>query len=115
MRQSRFLHGGLLFVLAASAGLAGCTHNYYYGGVPQCAPGTPGAVQYGSSCEVPAASGGAALVQNGTRSSAVGPTPRVVVSEPSGPRLSWRRSDPEAGVATTRVTGGITDDSTTTR
>lgn len=105
MRQARFLHGGMLLLLA------GCTHNYYYGTVPSCAPGT---VQYGSVCDVPASSGGAAVAQNGTRSSAVGSTPSVVVSEPSGPRLSWRRADPEASIATTRVEGAI-DDSTSTR
>lgn len=111
MRQARYFHGGILLLLACSLGAAGCTHNYYYGAVPNCAPGT---VQYGSVCDVPATNGGATVAQNGTRSSAVGSTPRVVMSEPAGPRLSWRRSDPETGVATTRVEGAI-DDTTTTR
>lgn len=115
MRQARFFHGGVLLLLAGSVGSAGCTHNYYYGAAPPCAPGAPGAVAYGSVCDVPAASGGSAVAQNGTRSSAVASTPpRTVVSEPSGPRLSWRRSDPEASIATTRVEGAI-DDPTTTR
>jgi hypothetical protein len=120
MRLARFVHGGLLSALAAFAGSAGCTHNYYYGGVPPCAPGVAGTVQYGSVCEVPGPAGGAAVAQEGagtgtgTRSSAVGTTPRVVVSEPKGPRLSWRRSDPETSVATTRVEGAI-DDGTKTR
>ena len=115
MRQARFMHGCLLCILTASLAAAGCTHNYYYGAVPQCAPGLPGTVQYGSVCDVPAASGGTAVAKEGTRPSVVGSAPRVVVSEPSGPRLSWRRSDPDAGVPTTRVSGAMEDDSTKTR
>lgn len=113
MRQARFLHGGLLFLLAFSFGSAGCTHNYYYGAVPACPPGTPGAVTYGSVCEVPPSSGGTVVAQGsaGARPSVVGTAPRVVVSEPSGSRFPWRRSDPE-GIATTRVEGAL-DESTT--
>ena len=42
--------------------------------------------------------------------------PRVVVSEPSeGPRFRrWQRSDPDSGLATTRVEGAY-DDATTNR
>lgn len=116
MRQPRFLHGGLFLFLVAWAGSAGCHQHYYYGAVPQCVPGAPGPVQYGSVCDVPPAGGGTTVVQNGSRSSAVGTgtPPRVVVSQPTSPRLSWRRSDPEASVATTRVEGAI-DSSTTTK
>ena len=58
MRRARFVRGTLGALLAGLVGLSGCTHNYYYGALPACPPGTtavvPGsAVQYGSVCEVP--------------------------------------------------------------
>lgn len=123
MRRARFMRGTLGVLLAGWVGSAGCTHNYYYGGVPvACAPGTstllPGTVQYGSVCEVPAqVVGGGTVVASspGIRSSVVGTAPpsRVVVSEPlDRPRLSWRRSDPESNQVTTRVEGALDDDTT---
>lgn len=114
--------GAILTTLFASPG---CTHNYYYTGANPCAPGTtavlPGAVQYGSMCEVPSkVEGGVAVVDPNAGSSIVttpllggARPPRVVVSEPgAGPRLSsnWRRSDPDSSsLMSTRVEGGTSD------
>jgi hypothetical protein len=123
MRQARFVRGTLGVLLAGWVGSAGCTHNYYYGSVPTaCAPGTtivPGTVQYGSVCEVPArVVGGGSIVASspGVRSSVVTAAPpgsRVVVSEPTNRSgLTWRRSDPESSLATTRVEGALEDDTT---
>jgi hypothetical protein len=40
--------------------------------------------------------------------------PRIVLSEPNGgSRFSWRRSDPEGSLATTRVEGAVQDPSLT--
>jgi hypothetical protein len=112
MRPARFVYGGPLLLLAAFGGSAGCTHNYYYGAAPPCAPGIAGAVPYGAVCDVPPAAGGAAVAQNAPRSSTVAPAPRVVVSEPSGGGLPWRRTDPDSSnVITTRSEGAIDDPS----
>jgi hypothetical protein len=125
MRRAHYVRGALGVILTGLVGSTGCTHNYYYGGVPTaCAPGTttivPGSIQYGSVCEVPSRLfGGGTVVASspGVRSSVVGTAPsgsRVVVSEPangSGP--SWRRSDPESNLAArTRVEGALEDDTT---
>ncbi len=123
MRRARIVRATLGVVLTGWIGSAGCTHNYYYGGVPvACAPGTttivPGSsVQYGSVCEVPAqVVGGGTVValSPGVRSSAAGaPSSRVVVSEPANrPKLSWRRSDPDSSMATTRVEGALDEETT---
>ena len=124
MRRVRFERWTLGVLLAGWAGSAGCTHNYYYGtAATACAPGTttivPGAISYGSVCDVPARifGGGTVVAASpGVRSSVVGtvPTsPRVVVSEPANRSgLSWRRSDPESDLATTRVEGALEDDTT---
>jgi hypothetical protein len=110
--------------VAGWVGSAGCTHNYYYGTVPTaCAPGTtttivPGTVQYGSVCDLPGRlfGGGGTVVaaSPGVRSSVVASAPpnsRVVVSEPANRSgLTWRRSDPENGLATTRVEGALDDE-----
>jgi hypothetical protein len=120
-----FLSGpALLFAVAGAVSSVGCTHNYYYGPPQACVPATPGStgtVQYGAVCDVPTQVVGGSTVVAGVpvpQSSAVlsGPRPpRVVLSEPDkGPRLSWRRADPEGGLATTRVEGATTD-STLTR
>jgi hypothetical protein len=121
MRQARFKRGTLGVLLAGWVGSAGCTHNYYYGTAPTaCLPGTtivPGTVQYGSVCEVPpkVVGGGTVVASSpGVRSSVVTTAPagsRVVVSEPTNRSgLSWRRSDPESNLATTRVEGSLDDE-----
>jgi hypothetical protein len=119
---------GLALLLAAAGSVtsAGCTHNYYYGTPQACIPTAPGtvtassAVPYGSVCDVPTqVVGGSTVVAGtpapGTTTVLSGPKPpRVVLSEPNhGPRLSWRRADPETSMATTRVEGGVTDSSLT--
>jgi hypothetical protein len=122
MRRARNLWWGpaLLFAVAAgSVSSPGCTHNYYYGTPTACiptAPGTPSTVQYGAVCDLPTQVVGGASVVAGTPAPAgsgvlTGPKPpRVVVSEPDkGPRLSWRRADPEASLATTRIEGAAVD------
>src|SRR4051795_10718178 len=98
MRRALIVRGTVGSLLVGMLGSTGCTHNYYYGTVPTaCAPGTttviPGAVQYGSVCDLPSrlfGGGGATVVASspGVRSSVVGGTPsssgsRVVVSEPA--------------------------------
>lgn len=124
MRRARFVRGTLGILLAGWVGSAGCTHNYYYGTVPvACAPGTttvvPGTVSYGSVCEVPAqVVGGGTVVASspGVKSSVTTtapPSSQVVVSEPTDrPRLSWRRSDPDNSLATTRVEGALDEETT---
>jgi hypothetical protein len=124
MRRARFVRGTLGVLVAGWVGSAGCTHNYYYGGVPTaCAPGTttvvPGTVQYGSVCDLPSRlfGGGTVVAASpGVRSSVVTSAPpgsRVVVSEPANRSgLTWRRADPESGLATTRVEGTIEDETT---
>ena len=123
MRLTRFARGGSIALLGGVIGSVGCTHNYYYGNVPVCPPSTtvaPGAVQYGASCDVPTqVVGGSSATQGPSRSSVLTGAlpPRVVVSEPivGPPRFpSWRRTDPDSGLATTRVDGAL-DDPTITR
>jgi hypothetical protein len=71
-------------------------------------------------CDVPARIiGGGTIVASspGIRSSVTTTAPpsssQVVVSEPANrPHLSWRRSDPESGIAATRVEGALDSDST---
>jgi hypothetical protein len=114
---------GFLLAVAGSIASSGCTHNYYYGAAPVCAPTTvtPGAgvVTYGEVCEVPTqVVGGGTLVSSTpivTTPILGGPRPpRVVVSEPNGRSGGWRRPDPESSLATTRVEGAL-DDPTLTR
>ena len=136
MKLAPNLRGTLWIVLAGWVGSSGCTHNYYYGGVPACAPsGLPVSSQVGQICEVPSGqvvvsgtpysdpgSGSGVVVQSPAQnSSTVGNTqPRVVISQPAyrpsiGQTvngLRWRRPDPES-VATTRVEGAL--DGSTTR
>jgi len=113
-------------LLAGCVSLSGCTHNHYYGAsVPACGPTVVGSIggadapEYGAVCEVPnqVVSGGSVVAQRqpGVTVVPAPKAPRVVVSEPSGgSRLAWRRSDPEDGLATTRVEGAL-DDPTVTR
>ena len=107
MRRPPMHRAGALILMAAGAtAISGCIHNHYYGTVPPaCSTTELGPVSIGSVCEVPPRVGGGTVVSQAP----AGPNaPRVVVSEPArGPRLSWRRSDPEAGLATTRVEGGL--------
>ena len=93
----------------------GCHQHYHYYTNPACPPGTtaPATVQYGSMCDVPTqvVDAGSTLGEPSSRSTTVSgakSSSRVVVSEPkdSSP-YSWRRSDPEASLATTTVEGGI--------
>ena len=115
----RRLLGVILAGELACTGL-GCHQYYYYYGDP-CAPGTPvpSTVRSGSVCDVStqAVEGGTKLADGSSRSTVVsGASPtnssRVVVSEPSSPsRLSWRRADPDGGLATTSVQGAINDPS----
>ncbi len=110
MRRARYLRGGLAALAIGWGGSTGCIQNYYP--VPVC---EPGAVQYGATCDVPAA-GGSSVAQGSTRTTVVGTRPpSVVVSQPSaGSRFSWRRSDPEHSIVTTKAEGAI-DDATTIR
>jgi hypothetical protein len=106
-------------------GLSGCTHNYYYGTSPTmqgCPPvvGQTVTTQVGSVCDVPS---GNVMVSGGSSSRAMnsnveprpassagslamGPSDRVVISQPAyGPpsvgqvsnrmRSPWKRPDPE--------------------
>ena len=126
MRHDRTVRVGLTVLLGGAfwATSAGCTHNYYYGSVPGgCPPsagGSPSVVQYGSVCEVPSqvVDGGTVIATNppGTLPALGGPRPpRIVLSDsPNSSRLAWRRSDPDGGLATTRVEGAR-DDSTVTK
>jgi hypothetical protein len=125
MRHARRWRAGLGVLLAGYVSLSsGCTHNHYYGAsVPVCGPtvvGSTGEVgsEYGAVCEVPnqVVSGGSVVAQRQPGVTVVpGPkAPRVVVSEPRGnSRLAWRRSDPEDGLATTRVEGALNDPTVT--
>ena len=125
MRHARRWRAGLGVSLAGYVvSLSGCTHNHYYGAsVPVCGPTVVGSTadgaEYGAVCEVPnqVVSGGSVVArpQVGTTIVPAPKAPRVVVSEPRGnSRLAWRRSDPEEGLATTRVEGAL-DDPTVTR
>ncbi len=124
MRQARVRFWGprRLLVAAAAAALAtagpSCQPCYYYCD-PGCTPGTavPSTVRTGSICDVPpeAPSARTSLAEGSTRTTTVSgatpsSTPRVVVSQPSTPsRFSWRRTDPDGSLATTRVQGAIND------
>ena len=126
MRHARTQRVGLTLVLGAALWTtsAGCTHNYYYGAVPSaCAPATvaPSSASYGSVCEIPThVVGGATTVVSSpyvlSTPILTGPRPpRIVLSEPNvNTRPSWRRGDPDSGLATTRVEGAL-DDSTITK
>ena len=102
----------------------GCTHNHYYSNNP-CGPTAPlavmpGSIQNGTICDVPTeVYGGSAGSTVSTPSAVSTPMaararpPRVVISEPNGnSRFTWRRSDPESGLATTRVEGAIEEPTT---
>ena len=106
---------GVLLAVTGAAGSSGCTHNYYYGGVPACGP--TGVVQNGAVCEVPTqVVGGSNVVAVLTDPAPVltGPRPpRIVLSQPRGnSRLGWRTADPESGLATTSVEGSLSDPTT---
>jgi hypothetical protein len=132
MRRARFLCWSTAVLLAGWVGSAGCTHNYYYGTVPvACAPDPtacpPATVTAGSSIgdlpsqlfgrsrsTIVAASPG---IQTNVTSTAPpsSSSSEVVVSEPANrPRLSWRRSDPESGVAQLRVEGALNNEEDST-
>lgn len=123
MRQARFLCAGFGALLAGWVSSAGCTHNYYYGypsTVNGCPPTVvPGAISYGSVCDVPTqvVGGGSIVAQSPSRETVVNGTakpPQVVVSEPGGgSRTRWRRSDPDSSLATTRVEGALEDPTVT--
>jgi hypothetical protein len=128
MRTTRLRRGtlGLLAGLGAVLPVA-CTHNHYYGSaVPVCPPTTAATTTVlpdGAICDVgtPVVVGSGSTTTTSPVSSSVAAgggtaqTPRVVVSQPStGSRLSWRRSDPDSTVATTRVEGAL-DDTTISR
>lgn len=111
-----------LALLALSNGVAGCTHNYYYGAAPDpCATGgvgvvTTGVAPYGSVCRTPTrVIGGSTVVagQSLPESPATGSArpPRVVLSEgPTGSRGStWRGVEADDGLPTTTVQGAIDD------
>jgi len=111
-----------LTLLALVNGLAGCTHNYYYGaGANPCATGGVGVVAtgvapFGAVCRAPTqVIGGSTVVagQSLPESPASGGArpPRVVLSEnPSGSRgSSWRGVDADGGLPTTTVQGAVDD------
>jgi hypothetical protein len=122
LRRRRFL--GILSAGALAVAGWGCQQPpcYYYYGCPPCTPAVPAtsAAQYGAVSEVPTqvVEGGTPLDDDSGRLSTAGGSqaePRVVVSEPvNRPRRSWRRPDPESGIATTSVEGAI-DDTTINR
>ena len=112
--------GALALLLAACAPAStGCIHNHYYtpGGVPAYTTTDIGPVTIGSVCEVPPSRvvGGTVVTQGppaaaspDATATATAPAPRVLLSQPAtGPRLSWRRPDPEGSLATTRVDGAM--------
>jgi hypothetical protein len=119
MRQARFLPlrwRGLLGILPACALVIagwGCQqppcYVYYGYGVPPCAPAVPApsTASSGVVCDVPSPN-----VDGGPSTTVVASPapPRIVVSEPvERPRLSWRRTDPDASLATTSVEGAVSD------
>jgi hypothetical protein len=112
MRQAGYVRGAIAALAIGWFGSTGCIQNYYP--APVC--GEPGGmVQYGSTCDVPAASGTTVAQGSNRTTTTNAKPPSVVVSQPStGSRLSWRRSDPEHSIATTTVEGAI-DDTTVTR
>jgi hypothetical protein len=132
MRRALFLprqERRLLQVTSAWAlALAGCGCQqppcfYYYGyGNPPCAPCAPAAAapvstQSSAVSDVPTQviEGGTSAADGSARATTVQGSqkyPRVVVSEPAEPsRMSWRRADKDASLATTTVEGGLGDSS----
>lgn len=116
MRRSRTLRAGALALLVAASAATGCiSHNHYYtaSGVPTYTTTDIGPVQIGTVCETapPQLVGGTVIAQAAPAAAApVTAAPRVVVSQPgTGSRLSWRRADPEGGLATTHVDGAVED------
>jgi len=120
MRRAHYVRGALGVILTGLVGSTGCTHNYYYGGVPTaCAPGTttivPGSIQYGSVCRsYRRGSSAAGPSWRRARSPILGrrhrPVGSRVVVQRAGQwvRPSWRRSDPESNLAArTRVEGAL--------
>ena len=115
--------GALLTCLGLACLLCGtaCTHNHYYYGYNPCAPGstvvTPGTVQGGTVCDVPA---GSSAVAGATPDTPLivskAKPPKVVVSEPGNSSSSrfWKPADTEGSQASTKVEGAI-DSSTVTR
>lgn len=106
------LAGGMAF-----AGMGCHQHYYYYGDA--CPPGTavPSTVRAGTVCDVPTevVEGGTKVADRSSRSTVVSgavsdKSSRVVVSEPSEPsKVAWKRSDPDASLATTSVQGTVND------
>ncbi|MGP0066828.1 MAG: hypothetical protein ACLQGP_24965 [Isosphaeraceae bacterium] len=124
MRQARCLpptrHRSWKVIPACLLGFVGwgCAQPptcFYYGyGAPPCAQVMP--APGGTPCDPPAPTLGPTTTSDaGTSSSAVANTrntPRVVVSEPdNGMRLPWKRSNPDAALATTSVEGAVSDSS----
>ncbi len=121
MRQAWFpplVHRRLLQLVLGGGAIFtswGCHQHYHYYTSSACPPGTtaPSTVQYGSICDVPTqvVDGGATLSDSPSRSTTVSGTKsssRVVVSQPKDTSpFSWKRSDPEASLATTTVEGGL--------
>jgi hypothetical protein len=124
MRSVRFLaicpRRLLGVILAGQLSLVGmgCHQHYYYYG-DACAPGTPvpSTVRAGTVCDVPTqvVEGGTKVAAGSSRSTVVSGgvssnSSRVVVSEPSEPaKVAWKRSDPDASLATTSVQGTVND------
>lgn len=97
----------------------GCHQHYYYYGDACPPPATvPSTVRTGTVCDVPTevVEGGTKVASSSSRSTVVSGavtnnSKRVVVSEPSEPaKIAWKRSDPDAPVATT-VQGSLNDSS----
>ena len=125
MRRARILRAGAATILALlAANSTGCIHNHYYGtaaGMPVCTTGPSGpaevaVVPYGAICEVPSSrvEGGTVVAQAPAQSPAPAavaqaPRSRVLVSQPRLASRPWRRTDPEGGLATTKVEGGLDD------
>ena len=116
MGRARIKRVSLAVLMAGWVGSAGCTANYYYGAAPAyCGPSPsilPGAVRFGSGsvCEVPPTQvSGGTLVADGPTTNMNRRPPRVVESDPINSRLPWRRSNPDTGVASTKVEGSIDD------
>jgi hypothetical protein len=104
--------GPLLLVLSFAVVQSGCCQ-------PCCPPSgaatvtaQPGAIRYGSVCDVPGSSSAVASQPGATAPSmANAPRPKVVISEPSGRlpgQAGWRRTDPE-NIAT-RIEGAVDDE-----
>ena len=130
MRRAPILRAGAATALALlAASSTGCIHNHYYGtpnGMPACAMGSAGTTTevaltpYGAICEVVPSrvEGGTVVAQSPAPAPAQPASPQAVAQAPqsrilvSQPRLAsrpWRRTDPEGGLATTKVEGGLDD------